>query len=515
MNNTGHTPPTGQYRSTSASRWFWVAVAATALLGLVLRIPTLTRSLWLDETYSVWFASQSLPRLWFEVPGYEGHPPLNYTLLKGWMSVFGTTEVGLRGLSVTASVMTIVLVAVAGRILKAGSTGDRVALLAAFFLAFNSGSINYAQQARPYALQTLTASIAVLGAIMIVRMMITDRDPAGGGLRPLWPGIALLAVGAGLTLWFHNTGVFVAFGLWSGLALSLMFFIGGPVRDKLLAIVLPGLGALLIWSPYIPTYVRQLTGFSDTPFWIVFTWDDLLSAWLLIAGNIQSLCLIGCFGLLGVVLLWRRMRPLAVLLATILFLPWASMFLVSYFIKPIFLARLFEWMTPLVLGLAAFGILTGLAQPLARMAAVAAIVAFGASATYGYYRTPTEDWRGIIGLVAEQSRPGDLIIGDGSEISLPFAYYGGGGRALPDQLFVPGSFPVLDRGRHGLSATPKVVEEDRHVVRSALADHKRVWLVERRSDLFDPDGIVAAEIGLSHTPRQTLRQGEITVTLYE
>ena len=72
---------------------FWLASGLIILIATALRTLTLPdRPLWLDETYSAWFASRSLVELWTEVPLYETHPPLYYTLLKGWISLFGSSE---------------------------------------------------------------------------------------------------------------------------------------------------------------------------------------------------------------------------------------------------------------------------------------------------------------------------------------------------------------------------------------------------------------------------------------
>jgi uncharacterized membrane protein len=500
--------------SVGTDRRFWFAVGVIVLFGLAARLPTLTRSLWLDEAYSVWFSLRSLHELWNVVPTYEGHPPLYYTILKGWTALVGTSEVALRAPSMLASLLTIGLVATSGRILKAGTIGDKVGLLSALLLAFNSGNIMYAQEARPYALETLTASFAVLGALMIVRSLLESRDTRAD-FRGLVPGMITLAIGAGATLWLHNTALFIAFGIWVGLALSLFFLPGGNRWRQLLAIVVPGVGAVLIWSPFIPTYIRQVSGFSGTPFWIVFSKNDLLTAWYLIAGNAPSLIFIAFFGLVGMVILWRKARPMAVLLATILLLPWASVLLVSYLSKPIFVARIFEWMAPSVMTLTAFGIMAGLRQRSARLIASVAVVFFSAISTYASYASPTEDWRGVIKLIAEQSQPGDLVIGNSSEVYLPFAYYAPGEAKLPDLLFVPGPFPMIDPTHHRFTATPLVTREDLPAVQRALATHKRVWLVETTSFRFDPDAIVADEILISRKPQQAFERGGIHVTLFQ
>ncbi|EEF22239.1 conserved hypothetical protein, partial [Ricinus communis] len=121
---------------------FWTLALLVTGLALLLRLPTLAgRSLWLDETYSAWFAAVPLHELWTSVPLYETHPPFYYTLLKGWIALFGTHEAALRSLSVLASVLTVFALPACARWARLGTKAERVALLAALFLAVNAASI--------------------------------------------------------------------------------------------------------------------------------------------------------------------------------------------------------------------------------------------------------------------------------------------------------------------------------------------------------------------------------------
>jgi mannosyltransferase len=98
-------PLAGRLRALVHTR-YWLLCALVGVLALGLRLPTLSsRSLWLDETYSAWFAHLPLRELWTRAPLYETHPPLYYTLLKGWSALAGCSEAGLRSLSVLASAL--------------------------------------------------------------------------------------------------------------------------------------------------------------------------------------------------------------------------------------------------------------------------------------------------------------------------------------------------------------------------------------------------------------------------
>ena len=102
-------------RTSPSHRWLLALTAALAA-GLAVRLLFLgSKALWLDEAFSVWFSSQSWAHLWREVPQYETHPPLYYSLLKVWRSL-GSDEFALRLPSALASSATAGLVALAAGI---------------------------------------------------------------------------------------------------------------------------------------------------------------------------------------------------------------------------------------------------------------------------------------------------------------------------------------------------------------------------------------------------------------
>src|SRR3954469_5545766 len=96
-----------------AARWVLAVGALVVVVGIVLRF--VTRSpLWLDEALSVNIARLPLG----EIKGalrHDGHPPLYYVLLHGWMKAFGTGDVAGRALSGLFSVAALPLLWIAGR----------------------------------------------------------------------------------------------------------------------------------------------------------------------------------------------------------------------------------------------------------------------------------------------------------------------------------------------------------------------------------------------------------------
>lgn len=478
------------------ARLFWRLCIAICLLGLAVRLPTLaSRSLWLDETYSAWFAALPLHELWTSVPLYETHPPVFYTLLKGWTALFGNSEAVLRSLSVLASIATILLVSVSGRALRAGPTGDKVALLAALLLAVNRGSIQFAQQSRPYALETLFATAAILFSLMLLRRL--DNQSEDERRWPvLLPAMLGLAVCAGATLWLHNTAIFIAFGIWAGLAISLLTLVHKPRMLQALAIGIPGVLALLIWSPFVPMLIRASANVANMSFWIRTTPADLITAWHLATGGTFPMIPMLLLCLAGVSVAWRTDRAATLHLCIVLVLPLAVVLGYSYLVKPIYINRLFEWLAPPMMGLAALGILGWLKQPKWRCLTTVGLVVLSAISTAMYYVRPTEDWRAFVNTVASQAQPGDAVIVYPNELNVVLKYYAPRHPQFPEIHYIPAPFPALGRDAPyvGNLGAPAVQASDALQVREIVAQHRRVWIISRFGNLYDRGDIVHTEV---------------------
>lgn len=477
------------------------AILAVAVLA---RLPTLWgRSLWLDEAYSAWFSTVPLKELWTEVPLYETHPPFYYTLLKGWRALAGSSEVGLRSLSVLASVITVMLMACAARIARLGPMPERVGLLAAFFLALNSGSIEFAQQARPYALQALAASAAVFSSFMLLARPSERRWVAG------------LGVCAGLTLWLHVTGVFIAFGIWTGLLGAIMLQPRQRRRGQLLLAAAAGLGALLIWSPFVPTFLHQSESMAKVLYWIKFQVSSVPGAWINPAGGKHLKAPLVILGGAGVYWLWQRRRDLACHLLLVLAVAPLAMALYSYFVKPIFLVRLFEWLGPLLMALFALGIFA--LRPALRMPAAVIVTALLLRATFIYYGKTIETWRDMLGQMAAGTRQGDLIVAVPNEIQLPVRYYLDRAGIPAHIVYLPAPFPApgLARTYVGNLGAPAVNASDVASLRAILPRYRRIWLVERLPDLYDQDRQVRAAVSAHFRPVETINGSGATITLFD
>jgi uncharacterized membrane protein len=491
------------------ARRYLALCALVCLVAVLARLPTLaSRSLWIDETYSAWFANVPLAELWTKVPLYETHPPFYYTLLKGWQAVAGHGEAALRALSVLASVTTVLLFALAPRIARLGPLAQRVGLLGALFLALNAGNVQFAQQARPYALQGLAVAVAVFCSFMFVKEALALR-------KPPWRWAAGLGVGAGLTLWLHNTGPFVLLAIWSGMAAALWPLPAPRRRAAMFGCAAAGVLAGLLWLPFVPTFLAQGEGMAKLDFWVRFRVVDVFSAWVLAAGGRTMKVPVALLGMLGLAFLWPRRRPFALYLVALLAAGPLAMGAYSYLVKPIFLPRLFEWMAAPMMALLALGVFA--LSPAWRKPAAALIVALSAYALQAYYMRSTEDWRDLLGRLAAEVRPGDLILAVPNEVQMPVAYYLAPKSVPAPVVYLPAPFPALGLARRYVSnlGAPAVNAADAGRARSLAAQYRRVWLIERRTDLYDPRGEVRAAIAAQGRAAEVIYGSGADITLFE
>ncbi|UVC06992.1 glycosyltransferase family 39 protein [Rhizobium sp. TH2] len=483
-------------------RFFWAIVALILFVALAFRLPGLdSRSLWIDELFSEWFSSRSFTELWRDVPLYETHPPIYYTLLKLWTLLVGNSELGLRSLSLVASLATVFLIAVSGRLVKAAWPGKAVGLLGAALLAVNYANIREAQNARPYSLLTLLFTVAIIAALILVGRLqrgIDVTEQRGGWMAP---GL-ILGLTVGCTLWFHNTSLFVALGIWSGLALTLIVT-PAELRLRNFAIFFAaGVLALLVWAPYVPIFIQQSSTFMGLGFWLEPKTRDFYSAWMLFVGDSWPALLLGIVFLgLGLFRLVRSAPASALLVAAILVIPLYAVLAVSFSLKPIYLQRLFVWMVPLALLVIALGIVTATRSQWPRLVLALIVMALAATRSMEENRKPIDDWKGIVAEIARNARPGDVVIAAPAEGIIAVDYYARRQPNFPPIVCVPGCYPQrnLPRPYGSNFGAPKLILADGEIVERALKTHGRVWLVQVSVSLYDPKSIVRSRIAAART----------------
>ncbi len=157
------------------------------------------QSLWSDESISLERAGRPLWPMVKELP--IEHAPLYFVLLAGWLRLAGSGDFALRFPSLLAGTLTVPLVFALGRRVS----GNRVGLLAGILYAGYPLGVWYSQEARMYALVTLTGAAALW---FLVRAL-GGRGPAA------WLGYILAALATAYTHYYG--GLVLATGVLYGL----------------------------------------------------------------------------------------------------------------------------------------------------------------------------------------------------------------------------------------------------------------------------------------------------------
>ena len=134
-----------------------VVLLVAAVVGGALRLHHIGQeSAWLDEAFSIEIARTSIANILHQT-ALDVHPPLYYLALKAWLPLAGATEGPARALSTLFSVLT----ALAAFGITARLVDIRTGLATAMVLALSRFQVEYAQEARMYALLALLATLSM------------------------------------------------------------------------------------------------------------------------------------------------------------------------------------------------------------------------------------------------------------------------------------------------------------------------------------------------------------------
>ena len=143
----------------------WAMLSAVVLLGAYLRFHNVSDdSLWLDESISWWQSKGSLLEV-IRRTAQDTYPPLNNIFIWVSVSLFGDGEGALRLPSAIFGTANIVAIYWLGSM----TVGRVAALMAATFLALSGFHVWYSQEARMYALLSLTATMFAASSFYFAR----------------------------------------------------------------------------------------------------------------------------------------------------------------------------------------------------------------------------------------------------------------------------------------------------------------------------------------------------------
>ena len=228
-------------RYISRRSWWWLL----ALPPLALRVALSLHPewFWYDESFSVLVARLPWAGLW-DATVHDVHPPLYYAVLKIWLWLTGhlvpwvALEVQARSLSLLLSLIALWLY---GKVLdRLDYPNKRLPMLLALY---TSGLIYFAAEARMYALM----EVLILGAVLAL-------------WRPE-PQLTLAAVLIAALCWTHNAGLYYA------VSIAAATLLRNRSWGTLWGIVLVGMGAFVLWIPWIPAMLTQVSN-TQQAYWI-------------------------------------------------------------------------------------------------------------------------------------------------------------------------------------------------------------------------------------------------------
>lgn len=220
---------------------YWVVsvVGIAALFFWLTMLLSIGQPIWFDEGYSILLAKSSWGEL-LSLTAVDAHPPLYYLLLKLWGGVFGFSEVALRAFGALLMSLAVAMVLV----LIKRMFSLRVALMAALFFVFAPFLLRYGYEVRMYGLATLIAVSATYSLV---------RAQADKGWK--WWMLYALFVALGMYTLYLMVAVWLAHFVWL-LVTSIKSGVRPFWRWKWLYAF--G-GAVILFAPYIPTFIHQLT----------------------------------------------------------------------------------------------------------------------------------------------------------------------------------------------------------------------------------------------------------------
>ena len=143
----------------------WVlSIFLIMAVGIFLRTYNINaKEFWYDEAFTSRMVKNNFTRI-IDLSSKDVHPPLYYLTTKAWTNVFGTSDFGIRSLSVLFGVLIIPATYYLVNLLTDNKLG---ALLVSTVIAVNPFLITYSKEARSY---SMFAFIFALLAIVVFRL---------------------------------------------------------------------------------------------------------------------------------------------------------------------------------------------------------------------------------------------------------------------------------------------------------------------------------------------------------
>ncbi len=466
-------------RNTTLTVWGIVA------LGALLRLLALGyKSFWLDEIASVVIVRMPGNSFWSWVWHNEGNMALYYIMLRPWLH-FGLGEASVRMLSVLPGIASLPMMYLLG----ARLFGRRIGVLASLFLALNTCSVVYSQEARGYSWLLLSA---IVSTYLFVRLIE----------RPTYAMAGAYAVAAGVGFYFHYFGLLVP----PAHAVSLLALPKERRPWKYLsaaAAIFVALAQPVLWMIHIQP-IQHIEWVPKPSLLEVYHLGVFLAAES--GKGVGPLLLVLELVLVGAFL--RKLIRLRgrtdgepeywnyALVASGLLTPVIFTLLVSV-VRPVFFHRFLIICLPAWLLAVAVGA-NGIGKPKPRALAIAGVCALSLVSTVISYTRVREDWRGVANYLITHANSQDRVV-----------YYAGVGNFAAESYrdWLPG-------GANNRPAAVEVHPGSQEWL-GKIAGAPRVWLVNYPANRGDTTALVVeTELRSRYTAGETTEFRAVTVTEY-
>jgi hypothetical protein len=482
---------------------------AIALLAVLLRLPWLhNTSLSLDEAFTLRFTDYPWSTFWHDVTEYDIHPPLYYSIVK-LFRVLGDREWALRLPSFIFAVASIPLFYVSGRIIGGPERGKPLALAVTAIYCLATLQLAAAHNARSYALYAFAGAMAFSGLAWII-CHIERYDAPIKGQDALKPAAiaATSAIGLALLPWAHNIGLLFA-GVFGLSAFFLVFAQSRRITRGVLAILVIGSAAFVLWAPNLPALVEQVTSVSHGT-WIkpvsvrelsriilsVYGALPSTSGPLLLVGLLGS-ATIGLAGLIGAVRMWKAQKRLALFCLSTAFTPLLLSVFFSLMVEPVLLSRtLLPSLLPWSI-LVSYAIVEGPKKLKPVIASSIFLVLFFNAGIYFLTSQDEQPWVQIIRAASSAGTRKAIILTVPNSSELPLSYYNKRLNAGLTIKPIPAPFPALDKrysypsGQVGVPAVDEsMIREIQSVIE--LNRDADIWVVLRGHGTYDRSNRIGA-----------------------
>ncbi|HEX2987333.1 MAG TPA: glycosyltransferase family 39 protein, partial [Chloroflexota bacterium] len=392
-----------------------LSIAAVTLGAFLLRLNGLaSKSVWYDEAFVVALARMSLPDMVRGLIELDPHPPLYYTFMHFWL-LLGTDPFTLRLPSAVFSTLSIPLLYQIG----ARLVGRKVGLGAAVLVAVSSFHVQWAQEARMYAL---------LGLLCLGSLFFLLRALDHGGLGN-WAAHSVLTAACMYTQ--LNAVFFLAA---QALGVVTLIATGQCDKSKLRPWFSSQAVAAALFLPWLPAFVAQNEtyrepnlawtsvrgvegvlfqhAYGQLPYWRITMRLAVELKDLLVVGAL-AVSVLGAWmlrrGGRGTLLLWLSLGTVGLLAAMGC---WKGILLGKTII-----AASFAWFILIVAGLGA------LKRQEVVAVGLAALLLLNCLGLAKYYVAGSEeDWKAAAGYLSSQVKPGEVAFVDCSAGLLPLDY---------------------------------------------------------------------------------------------